>query len=295
MRRYIILIALLTAAFFTSAAHGAGEQKIGVVTSIEPMAYFIERIGGDKAAIQVMVPPGGNPHTYEPLPSQLVDLSKAGLYVEVGSGIEFELQWMDKLAALNKKMSVLNASEGIELIDMEEHHHDDAHEEGHREEVKDPHVWLSPANAVIMAKNVSDAFIKIDPSNKDFYSKNAEELVKELNSLKDDIDKELKPLKERAFLVCHPSWGYFARDFGLMQIVAKYSSKDLTPREIMDIVKEANDRNIKVVFASPQFSKKDAETIAKEIKGTVVIVDPLSRDYINNLKKAAKAFLEGMK
>jgi zinc transport system substrate-binding protein len=161
--------------------------KIGVMVSILPLAYFAEGVGKGMVEVSVMVPPGGNPHTYEPTPRQLDQLSRARVYVEAGSGLEFELVWMGKLAALNRKMKVCDASKGIALIGMEGRcgHGHDAHEHGeggagtHAERVlsppslkgedtggndhghgahhgMDPHVWLSPANAAVIVKNIRE-------------------------------------------------------------------------------------------------------------------------------------------
>jgi zinc transport system substrate-binding protein len=107
------------------------DEKVNIVVSILPQSYLVEQIGKDKVSVSVMIPPGGNPHTYEPIPSQLTKLSQADLYIKVGSGVEFELNWMDKLAALNKKMEICDSSKGIKLITMTEHEHgDDEDEEG---------------------------------------------------------------------------------------------------------------------------------------------------------------------
>lgn len=276
----IIAIGLLLNAKTQSA------EKILVGTSIDPIAFLIEQIGKEKVDVFVMIPPGGNPHTYEPTPKQLKQLSHAQLFVKVGTNIEFELAWMDKLISLNKKMDVCDASKDIFLIEMIEHKH-----EHHHHERKDPHIWLSPSNAITMANNIRDAFIKIDPKNEDFYINNTSQLTEELNALKKFINEKLSGLKNRTFLIFHPSWGYFANEFNLKQIAIEQNGKEPAPQQVLQIIQQVKDLNIQTVFASPQFSKKSAKVISQEINGKVTLLDTLSKDYIQNLRKASEAFV----
>lgn len=123
------------------------EEKIGVVVTIIPLADFVGQVGKDKVEVTVMVPSGANPHTYEPTPVQLKKISQAQLYVKVGSGVDFELAWMDKIRVINKEMLICDSShrEGIKLIDQ------------------DPHIWLFPRNAKIMVQNICQTLAEIDP------------------------------------------------------------------------------------------------------------------------------------
>jgi zinc transport system substrate-binding protein len=265
-------------------------EKLNVATTIMPLEYFIKAIGGDRVSGMVMVSPGANPHTYEPVPSQMRALSNADLYVKVGSGIEFELAWMDKLKGLNKNMAVCDASKGIRLISMQEHACDTGHEQGvHIHGQGDPHIWLSPDNAILIAANIRDALIELDPEGREFYTKNFSAIAIKLDKLKRDIRDKLDRIENRKFMVFHPAWGYFAADFGLVQITAECSGKEPTPRQLKELIDLARDKKIKVVFTSPQFSQRSAQVIAREIGGRVVVIDPLSGDYIENLRKTAEA------
>jgi len=292
-----ILISILFGIFIlTKPSFSAG--KLNVFVSITPQAFFVESIGGDKVDVSVMIPPGGNPHTYEPTPSQLTKLSKSLLYVKVGSGVEFELEWMDKLASLNKRMRICDSSKGVKLISMDEHDHEeegnDDDEHHHEHTGNDPHIWLSPNNAIIMAMNIKEALINIDPENKDYYQQKTTELIMQLDDLKREVNTKLADLSSRTFLIFHPAWGYFASDFNLNQIAAEHMGKEPSPKQLMQVINQAKKLNIKVIFASPQFDQKSAKVIANEIKGTVELIDPLSKDYFNNLRKAANAFKKSM-
>jgi zinc transport system substrate-binding protein len=146
-----------------------------------------------------------------------------------------------------------------------------------------------------MSQNILRAIIAIDPSNSEYYKRNSSKLVNNLRSLKKDINNRLKNIKNRQFYIFHPAWGYFARDFNLVQIPVEYSGKEPTPARMARLIKRAMQENIKVIFTSPQFSKKNAEVIANEIDGRVVFIDPMSGDYLNNLEHTAQLFLENMK
>ena len=154
--------------------------------SIAPLQEFAEKIGGDKVSVSAMVPPGASPHTYEPAPQQLVNLSKSKMYVKVGSPVEFELAWLDKILSANGDMLVVDASEGITLIktgDDTDHGGNDPADHGHRG--YDPHIWLSPKNARIMVENICDGLISVDSRNRDYYAANKEAYVRDLGKFKD--------------------------------------------------------------------------------------------------------------
>jgi zinc transport system substrate-binding protein len=288
--KYIIFLVILIPCMVCGCEKTRAEEQINVVTTIMPLQYFIEAIGGKKISATVMVSPGANPHTYEPIPSQMKALNNADLYVKVGSGIEFELAWMDKIKGLNKNMAVCDASKGIRLISMQEHACNPGHEaEAHFHGQRDPHIWLSPDNAILIAANIRDALIKLDPKEREFYKKNFSAIAIELDKLKRDIHDKLDKIENRKFMVFHPAWGYFAADFGLVQISAECSGKEPTPRQLKELIKLARDQEIKVIFVSPQFSQRSANVVAREIRGKVVVIDPLSGDYIENLRKTAKA------
>lgn len=285
---------IIVAMIFILTTNVYADERIHVVVSILPQEFLVERIGKDKVDVATMIPPGGNPHTYEPVPSQLTNLSKADMYFEVGSGMEFETQFMKKISSLNRDMEIVNTSEGIRFISMQEHDSEDGGHH-HHHGGKDPHVWLSPKNAIIMVTNIRDALVAFDPVNASYYKENARELILDLSELADDIENTLSGLSKRTFLIFHPAWGYFAEDFDLIQVGVEYCGKDPTPQQLAKLIKQAQAMGVKVIFASPQFSQKSANAIASEIKGRVVLIDPLAGDYANNLIRAAQAISEGYK
>ena len=271
----IIFVLLLTVIY--NCGKKDDDTRINIVVTIPPQAEFVRAVGGDKVSVSVLVPPGANPHTYEPTPAQLKSISEADIYYIVGSGIEFELTWVKKLKGINHDMVVIDGSEGIELIDG------------------DPHIWLSPKNAIIMVNNLCEGLIKIDPDNSKYYEANKDRYIVRLRNLDNEIMEKLSGINNRRFIVYHPSWAYFCHDYNLTQIPIEQEGKDPTAQTIEEVIKEARSFGIDVVFVSPQHSTRSAEVIADEIGGETVPINPLSENYIENIKNVADKLAEALK
>lgn len=259
-----------------------GTAPLTVAVTILPQKQFVDRIAGDYARVIVLVPPGADPHTHEPTPKQLEDISRASVYVKVGSGIEFERAWMDKLSGVNPRMTVVDSSTGIQLIS------------GQSEGGADPHIWLSPKNAKIMVENTYQGLARADPLHKAEYRANTDSYLKDLDTLDADISHEISKKQIHTIMVYHPAWSYFARDYGLLQIPIETDGKDPTPKGLENLVRQAKAGNITVIFASPEYSTKSADVIAKEIGGSVALVSPLEEDYLGNIRKVSSAFTRGV-
>lgn len=275
----IIVLAMIIAGFVSCGygGVGGGEDRIRVMVSILPQLEFVEAVGGDRVAVTVMVPPGQEPHTYEPTPGQMSELEGAAIYFKVGSGIDFELTWMNRFTELNDEMLIVDGSEGIELIPVSDS----------GEGAMDPHIWLSPSNAKIMVQNLLEGLMEIDPQNASEYQDNSNRYIRQLNDLDSDIYEVLLPLENRKILTYHPAWGYFAASYDLEQLPIEEGGREPTIKGLMDLIDQAREYDIKVIFASPQFSQRSAEQIASEIDGSVVLVDPLAENYISNLQHVA--------
>ena len=278
-------------------------SKPEISVSIAPQKYFLEKIAKDKFDINVMVKPGSSPHTYEPKTSQMKSLNNSKIYFY--TGIEFEKAWLDKFKKSAPNTIFVDSSAGIERIAMQEHSHGEEettnknqkhdHEDEHEHEGLDPHVWLDPVLVKVQAKNIYEALVSIDSENKEFYSKNYEEFLKELDSLDVQIKEILKPYEHKAFMVFHPSWGYFAKRYDLEQISIEVQGKEPKPNELVELVKDAKIHNIKIIFVSPQFSQKSAKTIAQNIGGNVVAIDSLSENWDIDLLKSANEIANSYK
>jgi zinc transport system substrate-binding protein len=282
----LIASSAIVAASCTQQAESATE--LAVVVTILPQAEFVENIAGDKVDVTVMVPPGASPHTYEPTPGQMEELSRARMYAKVGSGVEFELAWMDKLLAQNEDMLVVDCSKGIELQQMA------TGDEDEPAGSIDPHIWMSPRNAQIMVQNIANGLIQIDPGNRAYYEQNRDAYLQKLAQLDQDIQDGLSGVKNRIFMVYHPAFGYFARDYDLTMLPIEAEGKEPTPAGLRHLIEQAKEHNIRVVFAEPQFNPQSAKVIADAIDGRVVFIDPLARDYLTNLRTLLGELVQAM-
>ena len=269
--------------------------KPTVVVSILPEKTFVQKIAKDMVEITVMVEPGGSPHSYEPKSSQMIALSKADIYFSIG--VEFENAWLARFKSQNEKLKFIDISSGVVKLSMSEHHHHEDENEAEADEDEhehhtqfDPHTWTTPKNVSIMAENIYKALSELDPQNRAFYKSNFEDFLKEIHTTDMQIKEALKELEPKSkFMVFHPSWGYFAREYDLVQIAVEVGGKTPKPKEMIMIIKEAKEENVKVIFTQPEFSDKSAQIIAKEANVGVHKISPLNPQWSQNLINMAKA------
>ncbi|EKU97731.1 ABC-type metal ion transport system, periplasmic component/surface adhesin [Leptolyngbya sp. PCC 7375] len=279
-------------------------ELLDITVSILPQEYFVEKIGGDRVEVNVMVQPGESPATYEPKPQQLKDLSEAEAYVSIG--VPFENAWMAKIQSANAQMLMIDSAQGIERLEMAAHHHHDEdhteeaepdHEEEHKEHdhaegTLDPHIWLSPQRVKIQAQNIYQGLVTIDPDNEATYQANLTQFLGEIDQLDQQIKQNLVGIENREFIVFHPAWGYFAQDYDLEQVPIEIGGQEPSAAELGELIQQANAENIKVIFAQPEFSTKSAETIATEIAGEVLFITPLAPNWSDNLLQVSQTFAD---
>lgn len=253
--------------------------KVNVVTTIAPLSDFILAVGGDRVEVTVLVPPGAEPHTYEPTPSQMEGVAKADLYVMNGAGLEF---WMDKVLGVNKNMVVIDSSEGAVVL---------------RESADelDPHIWVSLRNAAKQVNNICSGLIQVDPENSDYYNKNRDEYLEKLKALDGELNQTFAAKEDKTFIVYHPAWTYFARDYNLVQVPLLENEKEPGPKYLASIIDLAIENNITTIFVEPQYNPKSAEVIAREMKANIQVLDPLGQNYLENMRYAGEEIAKSLK
>jgi zinc transport system substrate-binding protein len=270
----------------------SSEASLTVFVSILPQKQIVQRIGQDRVDVQVMVPAGANPHAYEPRPGQMAALTRAQIYFSIG--VAFEDIWLARFSDINRNMTVVATDRGIEKLPMTaDHHHaeDHGHKHGrkHAPYAFDPHIWLSPPLIKEMAHTIRDALSAADPEQAAFYDRHYATYLHELDELDRQIRQTLTSVQGKQFMVFHPSWGYFAHEYGLIQVPVEIEGKEPKPAQLQKLIRDAKASNIKVVFVQPQFSPRSAKMIADAIGGRIHTADPLAPDLAKHLLELTAA------
>lgn len=300
--RFPSTLFLLAAVISFAGSTAAAAEKPLIFVPVEPYEWLFERIGGEHIEVHAIVGPGEDAHDYSPSPRELAKIAKANLLFSGELG--FEGNFFVKVGDGKNAPKAINLLEGLELLEgtCEECHdsghdhsegdaaakdgHDDHEHHGHNhDDLKDPHVWLSPA----MLKKQADAVVKV---LKEFTPAEAsaeiEKNAKQLHADLDAVDKELKDSlashKGKTFYVYHGAFAYFAADYGLEQKAIEVSGRKPTPKQLAAIAKQAKEDKVDVIFVQPQFDQSSAESLAETIGGTVKELDPLEKDVIANLR-----------
>jgi zinc transport system substrate-binding protein len=257
-----------------ACARGTGPEPARplVVVSVLPQAYFVERLAGDAVEIDVMIPPGASPHTHEPTVRQMKALSRAKLYLAVGHPhFTFEGEWLGRLGRTGGLRVVAMAS-GVPCRDED-----------------DPHVWVSPAAARVLARNAAAALGELLPDRRAEIEDRLALFLAEIDAVDAEIRDTLAGRSESAFLVFHPSWGCFASDYGLEQLAIEHEGKEPTAGQLARLIERARAEGVRAVLVAPQYSRESAEAVASEIGAEVRTVDPLSRDWPAMMRSLARA------
>ncbi len=258
-------------------------EPIRTFVSILPQAHFVERVGGDHVRVDVLVGPGESPATYEPTPREVAALGEADVYFRIGT--PFENAFVDKIARTLPGLRIVDTRRGVDLRFFRR--------EGKRQ-VPDPHIWLDPVRVKTQARTVCDALSDLAPALAGEFESNLRAFLRDLDALDRRLREILAPLRSRKILVFHPAFGYFCDAYGLEQVAVETEGKAPGPKRLADLIDRAGAENIRIIFVQPQYSKKSARTIAEAISGAVVPLDPLARDYLDNLRRMAEAVREGL-
>ncbi|KIM09922.1 MAG: hypothetical protein KU29_01330 [Sulfurovum sp. FS06-10] len=250
--------------------------KINTVVSIMPQKAFLEAIGGEFVNVEVMVLAGASPHSYEPKPSQMKAIDAAHLYFTIG--VEFEGAWMKKFANQNKAMKIVDSAQGITKLEMKAYAHEgEKGDDAHKHAGLDPHVWTSPENIKVIAKNIFDTLVAHDASHRAEYTTKYTAFLAKVDATDAKIKETLKDVKKGSkFMVFHPSWGYFAHQYGLEQVAIEVEGKEPKPKVLAHIMEEAKEEGVKAIFTQPEFSDKSAKQIADALNIKVIKASPLN-------------------
>jgi len=283
MRTILLFIALTCIAGFPAAAQ---PQLPVVAVSILPQAEFVERIAGDKVKVLVLVGPGASPHSYEPTPRQMSDLSRTAAWFSIG--VEFERALLPKIRSLYPKMKVVDTSGKVALRQLEAHDEAEAvsGDSGHKDEQggPDPHIWLGHEAVKVQLAAILEGLKALMPEHAALFAANHAAYVKEIDAVFAGLARQLLPLKGTTIFVYHPSFGYFLDNFGIRQEAVEVGGKEPTQKTLAALIQRAKADGARLIFVQKQFSLAAARTVASAIGGKVVEIDPLARQWLANIR-----------
>jgi zinc transport system substrate-binding protein len=358
----VLLVTLVVAGSGRAqAAPTAAARSIRAFVTIQPHAYFVERIGGDRVQVEVLVGPGQCAETFEATPKQLARMAGARLYFAVGMPMEETL--VPRLRGNFPGLVVVDTQEGIARRNLDadwapglegagaetDHgaearfagtpsgeHRDDANSAGtahaepgegspgvqgaldehdhaagadghaagehdhaagehtHAHTGADPHTWLDPALAKVIAQDIARGLVQVDPADSALFLANLRSLEADLDRVDAEVRALLAPAKGREMLVYHPYYGYFARAYGLRQTAIEVGGSRPGSKYLAGIIDRARQNNIHAIFVQEGVALSAAQTVANEIGGRVVVLDPLSRDYLVNFREMARRVRAGL-
>ena len=254
---------------YNNGKDGLDPNKPTVTVTIEPFRYFVEQIAGNDVNVNVMVPAGSSPETYEPTPQQMVDLSQSVFYFKVGQ-IGFEKTWMKKLQQNAHDMKVIDTSAGIRMLKTQSGN-------------IDPHTWMSIKSADIITSNIAKALMDKYPEKAEEYKKRLRDFRKnKLDKLQNEIDKYLSTIKgekQKSFVIYHPTLTYFAKENGLKQYAIEEEGREPSITQLKELIQRAKSEDINIIFVQKEFSNRNIQVFIGATHSKAVEINPLSYDW----------------
>ena len=258
-----------------------------ITVSIAPFKYFVEQIAGNDFTVNIMVPAGADPHTYEPFPQQIDKLRRSVAYMSNGY-LGFEMNWLDRFYETNPTMKKLSLGDGIDPL-TSGHQHEGGHMEG-----ADPHYWVSPMNALIIASSVKGLLTELNPSQKEKYETNYKLLISKIREIDNRARELFSGAPGKCFMIYHPNLAYVARDYGLEEIPVEFEGKEPPPSRMRELIDRARKDNIKTIFVQMEYDSKNAKAIAGEIGAHIVLIDPLSENWLKSTTDIIEALSKSL-
>lgn len=287
MKKYIVTLWAVALMLLTAACGGSGSRSAKrLAVSIEPQRYLLEHIAGDRWEVVTLLEKGSDPENFDPTVSLLRSVSEADAYFIVGT-MDFEKSVAGRLSSGNPDIKIVDTSKGIELL-TGTHSHRGSDGSVHTHTVADPHTWSSLPNAIVMATNMCDALVEIDPDNAAIYRANCDTLVAQLEAVHRDIAAELVQSPHRWFLIWHPSLSYFARDYSLEQISLGDTNRELSPLTFKNNIDIASNADSIVMFTQTDYDYNRSDAVARQARARTVEINQLDYDFVSGLQTIAK-------
>jgi zinc transport system substrate-binding protein len=264
-------------------AESLSGQGHKILVTFYPLYQFTKAIGKEKIDASIIIPPGIEPHDWEPTIQDIQKMKNADMIVINGAGLE---SWITKVTSINPNVMIIDTSSGIPLLEKDSNGLDKIAK-------KDPHIWLDPILAKKQVQNIADGLIKLDPQNANYYQQNANDYKAKLDILDNEIKTDLSTCDKKDFLAFHDAFSYFSKEYGLHQhtIVGGLDPEtEPTAPALQQITKDAQSLGLNVIFTEEAANPRVSQVIADEIHGKVLILSPLevtdkNMDYIVKMKQ----------
>ncbi|MGG1688434.1 metal ABC transporter substrate-binding protein [Pseudalkalibacillus sp. NRS-1564] len=270
--RFFKLALLLSISTFILVACGQDESdsktdgKLTIYTTLYPLEYFAERIGGEDVTAESIIPPGSDAHSFEPTTRTMAELAEADLFIYNGAGMEgFADAAQDTLS--NEDVMVLESAKDIHLDESEEEHEEHEEHADHDHGDMNPHIWIDPILAIEQAENIKDALITLDPDQKETFETNFNSLQEELLALDQSFQEMADRAAKKEFLISHDAYSYWESRYGLEQLsVSGLSpSQEPTQKQLEEIIETAKSHNLKYMLFEQNATPKPAKAVQKEL------------------------------
>lgn len=284
MHRFRVWSWLVAALLGVNGANA--NEALTIAVSVPPQAFLVDRIGGDRVKVEVMIPPGASHEAYAPAPRQMVALGRAQAYVAVGHpGFNIEAQRIMPFLRDHPNVQVIDMFAGAHLIPAAHRHdHEGANQKHDGMPQTDPHVWLSPDAMRVAARNLAAALAQLDPDGWDGYFARRDALLRDIDAVDQALAARFRAVPQKRFFVYHAAWGYFAAQYGLEQVAIEEGDKAPTAERFVQLVRAARDEGVKMIFVEKGFADKTARVLAKEIGAQIAELDTLAYDWLANMK-----------
>ncbi len=275
----IIAAAASALILLTACRHTGADNDATLVVSIEPQRAVLAELVEPGTEIVTLMSRGANPETFEPTLSQRASLDGASMYFVTGA-----LPFEENIRKAVPDLEIIDTSAGVEPVyGTHSHAHVGHHSHGHDEGEPDPHFWTSIEGTRAMARNMAAALIVQDPANVDTYRTRLKAFEHKVDSVAAEISLRLSSTPHRTFAVWHPSLSYFAREYSLKQVVVGQESKEMSARQLREVIDAARADSITVFFFQKEYDSRQAESINSEIGSRMVTIDPLDPDWAAQL------------
>ena len=261
------------------------QSRPTIVVTVAPQAAFVQELAGELVNVVTVLPPGANHETFSLPPQDMERISAANLYLALGLPPE-RAGILPKVAELNRNLRIIDVQNEVAKTFPPRYFAPDD---------QDPHIWLSPKRAIAMVQLTAHELASLDPANRETYTQNSQRFIARIEAADREIRDALKPMENRTFIVYHPAFGYFAEDYNLNMVALEEEGKEADPRRMREMIDMAREKGVKIIFYQEDIDGRQSRTFAEELGGRAEKVSPMAMDYVENLKRMARTFAEGLK